>query len=66
LILDDSLARRYASYLKLRFTGTLGVLLAAKSRGHLSSLKPVLDELARLHFRVWETRAAVLKLAGEI
>jgi predicted nucleic acid-binding protein len=66
LILDDKLARRYASYLKLRLTGTLGVLLKAKAAGHLLVLKTVLEELDLLSFRVSEdTRKAVLKLAGE-
>jgi predicted nucleic acid-binding protein len=65
-ILDDGLARRYARLLQIPFTGTLGVLLKAKSAGHLALISPVLDRLESLRFRFDpETRAAVLKLANE-
>lgn len=65
-ILDDGLARRYARLLGIPFTGTLGVLLKAKSAGHLAMVSPVLDRLESLGFRFDpETRAAVLKLANE-
>ncbi len=39
-LLDDGLARRYANQLKVRFTGTLGVLLKAKQSG-LSTLEKI-------------------------
>ena len=66
LILDDLLARRYADFLKLRYTGTLGVLLRAKIAGHIAIIRPVLDELDRLRLRLsGDTRAAVLRRAGE-
>ncbi len=66
LLLDDGVARRQAKYLNLRVTGTLGVLLKAKSLGCLPSLRPVLDRLEALRFRLAPaTRAAVLKLARE-
>lgn len=65
-ILDDGLARRYASHLGVRFMGTLGVLLLAKQHGHLPALAPVLDQLDHLRFRLDPaTRSSVLKLAGE-
>ena len=66
LLLDDGVARRYAKHLNLRITGTLGVLLKAKNLQRLASLRPVLDRLEALGFRLDPgTRAAVLKLAGE-
>jgi predicted nucleic acid-binding protein len=66
LLLDDALARRYARLLGLVFTGTLGVILRAKQAGYLSSVRPTLDRLDVLRFRLdAATRAAVLKLAGE-
>jgi predicted nucleic acid-binding protein len=66
LLLDDSLARRHADLLGLRFTGTLGVLVKARKDGRLSSIRPILDRLDSLRFRVDPaTRAAVLKLVGE-
>ena len=66
LDLETMATRRYADYLKLEYTGTLGVLLSAKERRHLPVVKPALDEWIRLQFRISPaTRAAVLKLAGE-
>jgi len=67
LLLDDGVARRCAKHLNLRVTGTLGVLLKAKNLGCLGSLRPLLDRLEALRFRPDPaTRAAVLKLAGEM
>lgn len=67
VLLDDALARNYAKQLKIKFTGTLGVLLRAKQFGHLPLILPVLEQLDRLGFRLDQaTRDAVLKLAGEI
>ena len=67
VILDDAVGRRAAGLLGIRMTGTLGLLLDARKRGLILKLSPVLDELDRLRFRVSPTtRAAVLKLAGEI
>lgn len=65
-ILDDALARRMALHLGIRFTGTLGVLLRAKAAGHLEAIKPVVDRLQELGFRLdSKTRSAVLDLAEE-
>jgi len=66
VILDDALARRAASMRKIPLTGTLGLLLDAKRAGLISEIRPVLDHLQSLRFRLApHTRAAVLKLAGE-
>lgn len=66
VILDDALARRFAERLKLRLTGTLGVLLRAHQRGFVRNLSEVLDHLSRLNFRLDPaTRAIVLKIADE-
>lgn len=65
-LLDDGLARRAARHLGIAMTGTLGVLLRARSAGHLSQVTPVVDRLQELGFRLAEeTRVAVLRLAGE-
>ncbi len=67
LVLDDNLARRYASLLGLSFTGTLGVLLKAKQEGFLLEIKPILDQLDSLNFRLSKsTRNSVLKIAKEL
>lgn len=66
VILDERLARAHAARLNLTFTGTLGILLRAKSEGRISHIRPVLEQLDRLKFRLSaKTRTAVLKLAGE-
>ena len=67
LILDDRRARRHALALGLKISGTLGVILLAKERGILEAVKPVLDRLEALGFRLGpETRQSVLELAGEL
>lgn len=66
LVLDDGLARRVAESLGLRFTGTLGLLLDAKRAGLIPEVRPLLDRLQALRFRLApDTRRAVLTLAGE-
>jgi uncharacterized protein len=66
VVLDNILARRMAQSLGLRLTGTLGLLLDAKRAGLVQAIKPFLDQLQSLRFRLApHTRAAVLKLAGE-
>jgi predicted nucleic acid-binding protein len=66
VILDDALARRVARRLDLPLTGTLGLLLKARQGGRIARLKPLLDRLEALNFRLDRgTRLSVLKLAGE-
>ncbi len=66
VVLDDALARRVADTLGIRLTGTLGLLLDAKKAGLIPAVKPVLDQLQALRFRLAPyTRLAVLRLAGE-
>jgi len=66
VILDDALARRFAVRLQLRLTGTLGLLLKAKKTGRIESVRPYLDRLEELRFRVDRaTRRSVLTLADE-
>ena len=66
-ILDDALARQRARLLKVSFTGTVGILLRAKTSGHLIAVAPVLEQFENLRFRLDPTtRTAVLKMAGEL
>ena len=66
VILDDALARRHAGLLGLRCTGTLGILIQAKRKGYLPAVRPVLERLETLRFRLDPaTRADALELAGE-
>jgi len=45
VILDEIMGRRYAKQLELNLTGTLGVLLKAKKKGIISSIREILKEL---------------------
>jgi predicted nucleic acid-binding protein len=66
VILDERLARRHARRLNLPLTGTLGVLLRAKQRGLVPSVRPLIDELH--HRGIWlgdRVIAETLRLANE-
>jgi len=66
VVLDDAPARELAEILDLRLTGTLGLLLDAKRAGLVSTVRPVLERLQSLRFRLASrTFSAVLRLAGE-
>jgi uncharacterized protein len=66
-VLDDGLARRVAEMLEIQYTGTIGLLLDAKEADLIPAVKPVLEKLDSLRFRLAaDTRVAVLRLAGEL
>jgi len=68
LVLDDLSARAHASANQLPFTGTLGIIAAAKARGRLAALAPVLHEL-RIRARFWISPSLerfILEEAGEL
>lgn len=45
VIIDDANAKKYAKYLKLPVTGTLGVLMRAKKEGYVDRLEPILQQM---------------------
>ena len=66
LVLEDRDARRHAIAAGLEVTGTLGILVLAKERGLLDSIRPALDRLQALRFRLRaETYRVALDLANE-
>jgi len=66
VIIDDGLARKHAKYLELNLTGTVGVLLRAKSLGIISKVAPILDSLIKNDFYISDNvYNEVIKLAGE-
>jgi len=66
VILDDKLGRRIAETQGFRLTGTAGVLLRAKEKGLIPTLKPVIDKLLSLDFRLKpDLVKMILELAGE-
>ncbi len=66
LVMDDLDARRFAARCGLKVVGTVGILLSAKRRGEIVSLREEIDRLAALGFRANPRLiAAVLQSAGE-
>lgn len=66
IVLDDLPARRIAQAAALNVIGTLGVLLAAKRVGLISSVRPELDNLVRTSFFLSsQLRDELLRAAGE-
>lgn len=47
VIIDDQNAKKYAKYLELPVTGTLGILIKAKQVGYIPELKPLLDVMVQ-------------------
>jgi predicted nucleic acid-binding protein len=63
---DDRAAKNAALSLGVPVRGTLGVLLLAKQESKLPQIKPVLNQLIQVGFRVSpEVLSAVLQLANE-
>ncbi len=66
LILDDLKGRKEAERLGFRITGTLGVLYKAKETGLINKIKPYIDKLATVGFRLSPNVIdEILKISGE-
>jgi len=66
IILDDQKARKLAEKLELEITGTIGVIIKAKLRGVIPSIKPLLAEIRKTNFRLTnELEKQALLEAGE-
>lgn len=52
LLLDDLKARKLATRLKFKITGTLGVIHRAKQMSIIEKVKPLIDKLLLTDFRV--------------
>ncbi|MFZ5999146.1 MAG: DUF3368 domain-containing protein, partial [Bacteroidota bacterium] len=67
LIIDDLKGRKYAEQLGIRITGTLGVLIEAKLRRHITSVKPILEKINNTNFRLTPAlEKKVLEKANEV
>lgn len=51
LIIDDLKGRKVAERLKLRYSGSFGVILKAKQLGVIQSVKPILSKIRKTNFR---------------
>jgi predicted nucleic acid-binding protein len=66
LIIDDYKARREAKHLRLKYTGTVGILVIAKETGVINSVTEILDEILKTDFRVSEALLKEIKFrSGE-
>ena len=65
VVLDDLAARNVAAGLGLNVTGTLGILMAAHTKGILSDLHRVVDDLQHSGFRLSDAIVqSILKFTG--
>lgn len=66
VVIDERLARKYARRLKLKLTGTLGILLQAKRRGFVPTIKPLIERLVQGGIRLGDdVITEALQLADE-
>jgi len=68
VLIDERAGRSAAVQLGLETTGVLGVLLEAKSRGHVGEVRPLIEALiARIQFRIsTAVLDQTLRAAGEL
>jgi len=67
LIIDEKKGRNYANRLGINMIGILGVLIRAKEKGIIETLKPILNKLNDCDFRMSEKLVNdVLKRVGEL
>jgi len=52
IILDDYKARKIAEQLGLNITGTIGVIVKAKLKGIIPSIKPLIEKIKQTDFRL--------------
>jgi len=52
LVIDDLKARKIATTLSLRFTGSIGILIIAKDLGLIQSVKYYLEKIQETNFRL--------------
>jgi predicted nucleic acid-binding protein len=66
IILDEKLGRFHAKHADLKVTGTIGILLKAKTDGLVKELKPLLNELTEKGVWISEKlKKEILEIVGE-
>jgi len=66
IILDDLSARRIAKSKGLNVVGTLAILRQSKEKSLIPALKPILDELKAIGFRMGDEYSRILRSVGEL
>jgi len=66
IIMDDLKGRTFAKQFKLNVTGTIGVIIAAKNKNIILSIKPILNKIKATNFFISkEIEEEILLLAKE-
>ncbi len=66
VLIDEKKGRKAAAAAQLPMMGTLGFLLRAKHEGHVTAIKPIIDQFARLNrYYSPDLIAQTLQAAGE-
>ena len=66
LIIDDLKGRKVAERLKLKYSGTFGLILKAKQEGILTNIRPIINKIIQTNFRFSENLLeTILREAGE-
>lgn len=66
IIVNDYRARKVAEKLGINYTGTIGVIIKAKLKGIILSIKPLLAKIRQTEFRITdEIEQQALKEASE-
>ena len=54
LIIDEIKGRKAAKNMGISVTGSLGVLVATKNKGHIQAVKPLIEKIQKTNFRISE------------
>ena len=54
LIIDEIKGRKAAREMGISVTGSLGVLIAAKNKGHIQTVRPLIEKIQKTNFRISE------------
>ncbi len=66
IILDEKLGRFYAKHANLKVTGTIGILIKAKTAGLIEDMRSLLDELTNKEVWIGEKlKSEIIKRVGE-
>ncbi len=66
LVIDESLGRKVALDFRIQIIGVLGVLIKAKQEGIIDYVRPIIDDLLQIGFRLHPSLVnKVLKQLGE-